>query len=184
MKLRTGLVAATLLLASCGTPSGVTNDPQANADRITVENIRSLYPQPDDWHRLVLYGNWDFVDAGVWRDIAMQPDCDRATALAIFWMASPEYYVEFASRETVPEVNRAGYDLINTIRARWQAGDYPRAELAFDPETDVWPIDLEGLRQRYGARVDQLMPAGMRVRLEGRRLTRAGFHAPGVFGPA
>ncbi len=141
-----------------------------------------MYPHPDDWHRLALYGNRDFVDDAVWRDIAMQPDCDRATALAIFWMAQPDYFAEFADRAAVPDVDRASYDLITLIRERWQAGAYRRGELAFAPESDVSPVDLEGLRRRYGGRVDQLMPPEMRVKLEGRRLPRAGFHAPGVLG--
>jgi len=187
MNLLAGLIAAALLLASCGAPSAATEGPRPDAgritvDRITVENVRSIYPRPDDWHRLALYGNWDFVDEAVWREIAMEPDCDRATALAIFWKAQPEYFAEFTDQAAVPEINRASYDLINLIRERWQTGAYRRGELAFDPESDAWPVELEGLRQRYGGRVDQLMPADMRVRLEGRRLPRAGFHTPGVFG--
>lgn len=163
-------------------PSGTAGDNHPEIGRITAETVRTTYPGPDDWHRLALYGNGDFIDAAAWREIVMQPDCDRATALAIFWKMSPDYYAQFPDRAAVPEVNRAGYDLIELIRERWQAGVYRRGELAFDLEADAWPVDFDELRQRYGARVDRLIPPAMRVSLPGRRLTQTGFRAPGVFG--
>jgi hypothetical protein len=138
------------------------------------------YPKPDDWHRLVLYGNWDFVDASAWEVIVMQADCDRATALAIFWTADPSYYVEFEDATAVPAANRSGYALISMIRKRWLAGKYMRAELAFDRALDARPIDLNDLRRRYGERVDETIPESMRVKLDGRRLDATGFHAPGL----
>jgi hypothetical protein len=164
------IVAATLLVSSCG------DAPTENAgailapEHITAEVLASRHASPDDWHRLALYGNWDGVENSVWRTIVLNPDCDQATALAIFWKASPEYYVAFQDRADVPAVNLSGYDLINLIRERWQSGAYVRSELAFDPDTDAWPLDFDDLRRRHGARVDQLMPPTMRVRLEGRRL--------------
>ncbi len=179
MKRSVTLVLAAFLFSSCGLLSGTGDDRRFQVERITAETLRLAYPSPDDWHRLALYGNWDFIDPAAWREIAMQPDCDRATALTIFWKASPEYYVQFPNRAAVPEVNRIDFDLINLIRERWQAGAYGRANLAFDPETDAGPVNFEDLRWQYGVRVDQLMPADMRVTLRGRRLPRTGFHAPG-----
>lgn len=164
------IVAAALLVSSCG---GAQTD-KAGAilapEHITTELLASGYASPEDWHRLALYGNWDGVEDNVWRTIVLDPDCDQATALAIFWKASPEYYVAFKDRTSVPAVNLSGYDLINLIRVRWQSGAYVRSELAFDPDTDAWPLDFEDLRRRHGARVDQLMPPTMRIRLGGRRL--------------
>ncbi|MDX2237636.1 MAG: DUF4274 domain-containing protein [Hyphomonadaceae bacterium] len=157
-------------LLACEAPQQRAIVQSALPTRITTESLTSSFRNPDDWHRLALTANWDFVDAAVWRAIIEQPNCDRATALAIFWTASPEYYVQFANRDDVPAVNRSDYDLITTIRERWLRGDYVRAELAFDPDIDVWPLDMQDLRRRYGARVEAVMPAAMRIRLEGRRL--------------
>ena len=166
------IVAAALLFSGCVHAQTEKAGAILARGHFTAEFLASRYANPDDWHRLALYGNWDGVEDGVWRTIVLHPDCDQATALAIFWKASPEYYVEFNDRTSVPAVNRSDYDLINLIRERWQSGAYVRSELAFDPDTDAWPLDFGDLRRRYGARVDQLMPATMRVRLEGRRLSQ------------
>ncbi len=169
-RLRLSACLAALCLHACGPAERQAVTAPAALSHVTLETLTSTHRNPDDWHRLALAANWDFVDAAVWRAIIEQPNCDRATALAIFWTASPEYYVQFADREDVPTVNRSDYDLITAIRERWLRGDYVRAELAFDPDIDVWPLDMQDLRRRYGARVDAVMPAAMRVRLEGRRL--------------
>lgn len=89
----------------------------------------------------------------------------------------------FADRAAVPATNRSGYDLVTLIRERWQRGAYSRSELAFDPDTDVWPLDRAKLEQRYGDRVEAMMPASMRVRLEGRRLDPGGRQFPGTLQP-
>lgn len=173
------LITIVLFLGACSVPEDGGHAVQPQIDRVTATNLRVVYPGPDDWHRIALFGNWDFIEHSAWREIVTQPDCDRATALAIFWKASPEYYAEFANRAAVPAVNLDDYDLIILIRDRWQAGAYTRAELAFDPDTDVWPVDLDALRRSYGERVDQLMPSHMRVRLQGRRLNDEDFKARG-----
>lgn len=165
-------IAALLLTSGCGDTRTESVGPILAPEHITPELLTSRYSDPDDWHRLALYANWDGVEDGVWRTIALRPDCDQATALAIFWKASPEYYVAFDDPTSVPAVNRSNYELINLIRERWQSGAYVRSELAFDPDIDAWPLDIDSLRRRYGARVDQLMPTTMRVRLEGRRLAQ------------
>jgi hypothetical protein len=152
-----------------------------NSSRVTAASVMARYPAPDDWHRLALYGNRDFVDAAAWKTIVTHPDCDRATALAIFWKADPDNYLEFDDPKTVPKVNRWGYELISLIRQRWAAGAYTRAELAFDLSLDARPVDLDELRRRHGERIDQMIPVSMRVKLKGRRLNASGFLAPGVY---
>lgn len=61
---------------------------------------------PDGWHRIALYGNWDFIEPEVWRWIAIQLECDRATALAIFWKVQPDYYVQRAARACLRSIAR------------------------------------------------------------------------------
>jgi hypothetical protein len=167
VKLGAGLMSVLLALTACSPPEEGNYHVPA---RVTAANLQSRYPAPDDWHRLALYGNWDFVDAAVWREIVTRPECDRATALLIFWKAQPDYFVAFPDRMAVPDINRDGYDLVHLIRKRWGEGKYPRANVAFDPEVDVPPVDLSMLRERLGERVDQLMPPAMREKLPGRRI--------------
>lgn len=170
--IRAMIAAAILSATGCGDQSAEKAGAVLTPRHITTELLTTRYPSPDDWHRLALFGNWDFIDESVWRTIVLDPDCDRATALAIFWRASPEYFVGFHDRTSVPAANQPHYDLINLIRERWQRGAYVRSELAFDPDTDAWPLDFEELRRRHGARVDELMPPTMRVRLDGRRIAQ------------
>jgi hypothetical protein len=137
---------------------------------------------PDGWHRIALYANWDFTEDAVWQWMVSQPDCDRATALEIFWKASPDYYLQYRDRSAVPAGERAHYDLIISIRDRWVAGGYKRSELAADP-LDIQLIDFAGLEKRYGDRVAKLMPLSMRVRVRGRVIENAGDPLPGTLGP-
>lgn len=135
---------------------------------------------PDDWHRLALFANWDFVELALFRRIAMQPNCDRATALALFWKSQPEYFLEYPDRAAVPEINRELYDLVVLIRERWRAGTYIRAEIAFDRERDAWPLDFAALERQFGQRVDIFMPKSMRGPLPGRRISEGEMDFPGV----
>lgn len=173
-----GLAALTLPLAACGIDAGETADNAAA--RLGVDTQLEAMG-PDGWHRIALYGNWDYTEPEVWRWIATRPECDRATALAIFWKTQPEYFLQYSDAAEVPASEREAYALLALIRDRWAAGRYTRSELAFDPDADAWPIDRADLIRRYGDRVERLMPAAMRVRLSGRPIPDEGPPLPGVF---
>lgn len=166
-----------LLLLGCAERDDV-DDALRPRDMLPADWAESR--DPDDWHRLALFGNWDFIEPALLRRIAERPDCDRATALALFWKSQPEYYLEFPGRAAVPEANGEGYDLLVLIRGRWQAGAYTRAELAFDRERDAWPLDFAELERRFGARVEIFMPRSMRGPLPGRRISQGDEEFPGV----
>jgi hypothetical protein len=173
-----GLAALALALAACG-PDAEDSAASAGAPLGVDAQLEAM--GPDGWHRIALYGNWDFIEPEVWRWIVTRPDCDRATALAIFWKAQPEYYLQYSGAQAVPASERDAYSLLALIRDRWAAGSYTRGELAFDPDSDAWPIDQADLTRRYGDRVERLMPAAMRVRLSGRHIPDQGPPLPGVF---
>jgi hypothetical protein len=70
--------------------------------------------------------------------IAKHPNCDAATALLLFWRADPEYYLQFSSRDDVPDYNRDGFDLTRLIEERFLRGEYSSSgQVAFDPPKDV-----------------------------------------------
>ena len=153
---------------------------QRDAPRTRVDaDLKAMGPA--GWHRIALYGNWDFTEPQVWTWIVSQPDCDKATALAIFWKASPEYYLQYADRSQARPAELDTYDLIALIRERWRAGAYTHAEFAFDPDTDAWPLDRAALARQYGARVDRDLPTDMRIKLPGRPVPDEGPPLPGVF---
>jgi Domain of unknown function (DUF4274) len=72
------------------------------------------------------------------RQVAEHPNCDAATALLLFWRADPEYYLQFSSRDDVPDYNRDGFDLTQLIEERYLRGGYASSgEIGFNPREDV-----------------------------------------------
>jgi hypothetical protein len=90
---------------------------------------------PDDWHRAALDFNWGnplyVID---W--IVRQDDCDIATALTIFWLGEPTYFIEeMQARTGEPD----GYSDLNRsicayVAHRVAAGGYKRSRIAFTPD--------------------------------------------------
>lgn len=87
---------------------------------------------PDDWHRAVLDFNWDWeIDALFW--IARQPECDKATALTMFWLGQPAYFLGLC-------VEKGGSDdhqdpvwaLLKFIAQRINAKGYVRSKIAYE----------------------------------------------------
>lgn len=144
-------------------PEALLDDPEAEVETPFYRWLCSD-AGPDDWDRFVLGVNWDMHEPEVFEWIAAQPDCDRATALTLFWKASPDFVIER------PDEPCEQGPLIAQIRERWQAGGYARAELAFDPQVDAWPQDFEKLHGAIGPRIDEEWPPSMRQALPGRRV--------------
>jgi Domain of unknown function (DUF4274) len=72
------------------------------------------------------------------RQVAEHPNCDAATALLLFWRSDPEYYLQFSSRDDVPDYNRDGFDLTRLIEERFLRGGYASSGLiGFNPREDV-----------------------------------------------
>jgi hypothetical protein len=78
--------------------------------------------------------NWDDGTDALARILGHR-DCDRGTALLVYWRAQPEYYAAFASEADVPDVNREGYRFVRAVEARLLAGRYPEI-IAYDPADD------------------------------------------------
>ena len=86
---------------------------------------------PDQWHQAAESYNWTYGSAPMhW--IVSQRDCDLATAVLLYYLSGPSYYWEFTPGN-VPDHAREGFPLVWTARTRVAAGDYKRAEIAFDP---------------------------------------------------
>lgn len=95
---------------------------------------------PEEWHRVALDFNWgNRLDALYW--IVQQPECDRATALTIFWLAQPtawhlgqpsEAEAIQSSEADAIQSNSPEVKLVRFIAARLHAKGYTRARIAFD----------------------------------------------------
>lgn len=94
------------------------------------------------WHQIVLHWNWDDgVEQIAW--ICKQKKCDRGTALTAYWLATPEFYADFKTRE---EAEKAGcdlgsYDLVRDIEARFASGFHKSAEIGYDPRAGFENVD-------------------------------------------
>lgn len=101
---------------------------------------------PDIWHLVATSWNWDYDHAvPLW--IIKQEKCDIATALEVFFLASPSYYFRWGNdRSSVPDGwEREGFDFLAEIRERLAQGFYKRSEIAFDGEQHMSYIN-QGLK--------------------------------------
>jgi hypothetical protein len=90
-----------------------------------------------DLHCFADHWNWG---GGVesMRQAAEHPNCDAATALLLFWRSDPEYYLQFSSRQEVPDYQWDSFDLTQLIQERFLCGHYvARGEIGFAPRVDV-----------------------------------------------
>lgn len=123
----------------------------------------------DQRHAIAYDWNWDAGEEVLYW-IVTRPDCDRATALTIFWLGSPAYFLEFAfDRSKVQPYFLNNFDLLAEIRERWQRGAYSRAELTYDD------LDLEDQRRsasigraEHGDLYERFIPSEMILHLPGR----------------
>lgn len=90
---------------------------------------------PDDWHRYASNLNWgDRLDGLFW--IVNQPDCDKATAVMIFWAGEPTGYDWQEESEPMGADEYAVAPMLKYIVQRFNAGGYPRSEIAYDFRAD------------------------------------------------
>lgn len=86
---------------------------------------------PDDWHRYAFHHNWDDrLDGLFW--IVRQPDCDRSTALLIFWKAEPTGYDYEEDEEKMGDDVYAVAPMLRYITERFNTVGYGRSQIAYD----------------------------------------------------
>jgi hypothetical protein len=127
------------------------------SDRILIEWLERH--GPDEWHCVARSWNWDQGYA-VLTWIATQPQCDRATAQHLFLLSSPEYFLQFPTREDV--LQKAGhaienFDFTMLVVNRWNSGSYKRSEIA-TAESDNTVRHLERAYRSNEARYAGKLP--------------------------
>ena len=96
---------------------------------------------PDEWHCVAQEWNWDQDIAPLYW-IIRQPQCDKATALTVFFRASPEDAAEdFASPKGLRNMPGEAYGIAVEIQDRWTRGFYTRSEIAFDKSESEYLLD-------------------------------------------
>ena len=79
---------------------------------------------PDEWHRWAIGLNWDYgTELFEW--IVAQPNCDRGTALSVYYGAQPDFYAQYASVEEAGDAgNPDNVALLVRICEMWGKGAY------------------------------------------------------------
>ncbi|MEZ4317073.1 MAG: DUF4274 domain-containing protein [Myxococcota bacterium] len=103
----------------------------ARMDRWQAHAMAATYDEPDR----------ERVFLPLVRDTAR---CARGTAVMLYWMASPHYYLQFDDRSEVPAYAQAGWDLITAVEEHVRNGDYAHDDLFFDPRDDQQTTEVRG----------------------------------------
>jgi hypothetical protein len=122
---------------------------------------------PDVWFAATQRLNWDnAIPVLEW--IVSQPNCDKANAAMIFWLADPVYDSEQLVKGAQPDTET--WPLVQTILRNWRTGFYHRRELAWPNGTDMPEIDhyLQRLAAVPGGQTALDLPADLMRPLSGR----------------
>lgn len=129
---------------------------QEQKDRVlTALETRSGYKQlqtPTEFHQFALAWNWDDGFKPLqW--IINQPQCDRGTALSIYWHAAPTWFCQFGSRDEIIAASEDVklYDFIKEIETKFSSNFYQSASIHFDPKNDEgtdWTQDYSDKNQK------------------------------------
>ncbi len=105
---------------------------EAKLERLHAQQMQVLQnSSPDDWHRYAFHHNWDDrLDGLFW--IVSQPECDRSTALLIFWKGEPTGYDYEDDEEEMGDDIYAVAPMLKYISERFNTTGYRRAEIAYD----------------------------------------------------
>lgn len=140
---------------------------QSNETALVIDWLRVR--QPDDWHRLALGWNWDHgLTPMQW--IVTQTECDKATALHVFWLSAPDTVIECPDEATARKKHVGEeWPVLRDIVDRWSAGRYKRSEIAYDDGTQWDKADWKDLEKEVGlANLPFRVPDGMFSKIAGR----------------
>lgn len=83
--------------------------------------------------------NWDY-GVEILDLIIDSKNCDKGTALLIFWMSEPDFYFKY-TLETIPSYESKVFLLLQKITKKFEYSSFNHAFLAFDPGEKLFEID-------------------------------------------
>ena len=111
-------------------------------DELSAELVIDYLKKHDPEIRQMLVLSWNFDNPKkVIKWIVDQPDTDKGTILMLYWLMSPDFSKQYASRGECESGNSwylEDYDIIQTIERNYLAGVYKSQRYAFDPRHDVY----------------------------------------------
>ena len=122
-----------------------------------TEEFVTTCTDPLELHCFADHWNWDGGVSTLVK-IAQNPHCDAATALLIFWRAQPTDYLEYRTRDDVPEYSRDTFDLIELIQTRYMQGAYSSGKITYIPQADFRiPEPIPGQRVMPAVMMDAVI---------------------------
>lgn len=101
-------------------------------------DLEELYQleSPIELHEIILHYNWD-DGIEIPRAVINNKNCDKGTALMVYWLACPGYYCQYENRDKVSgQYEIASYDLIDEIEQKYRNGFYQNRSILFNPRYD------------------------------------------------
>src|SRR3989344_4934279 len=86
---------------------------------------------PAMWHQIAWNWNWDDGHDGPIKWILDNPECDKGTALLVYWYLSPRYFSQYENADVVKNYERVHYDLIKEIEKKYLEGFYKKENIIF-----------------------------------------------------
>ena len=90
-----------------------------------------------EYHYLAWHWNWDEgIKPLEW--IIQQPNCDRGTALLIYWHGAPTWFCQYENKQDVKtnEGTLTLYNFLKKIEKRVEDNFYTTQAISFDPQND------------------------------------------------
>ncbi len=91
---------------------------------------------PAEMHARVARYNWDW-GLGPLKWIAKHPQCDRGTALMIYWQGSPRWYAQYGAAKDAPSYEKQQLQMLRAIERRFLEDGYESNDFPFDPQNDT-----------------------------------------------
>jgi hypothetical protein len=86
----------------------------------------------EDLHYLMKSWNWDDGN-NIPSLVLSHPKCDYGTALMIYWMCDPDYYLEREAKNNIPDFQQEDFELLKMIENRLLSNDFELERIQFDP---------------------------------------------------
>ncbi|MBD2757894.1 DUF4274 domain-containing protein [Spirosoma validum] len=101
--------------------------------KLRIENVEKL-KTAEELHYLIKNWNWDDGDE-IPLLILTYPECDRGTALMIYWLNTPDYYARYEKSQDVPSFDIDGYLLYKEAENLLLEGFFKQERIKFNPRS-------------------------------------------------
>lgn len=85
------------------------------------------------------FHNWDY-GPDLLKKLLLDKDCDKATALLIYWRSDPGFYYAYPTEAEIPEWSVQGYQLMKAVEELILKDNFPE-RISYEPDLDRIPKD-------------------------------------------